>query len=603
MKLTRRDLLKFSALSGAAILSSGLQGCGGDSSKKSDDEGNQITYQFNHGIASGDPLAESVIIWTRVTPSAATDVTVQWQVATDRAFTQLVNQDQAVVTAERDYTVKVDVQGLNAGTNYYYRFMVGEGDQRVVSDLGQTKTLPAGNVSQVTMAVFSCSNYPAGFFNVYKEAALRNDLDVMVHLGDYLYEYAREENGAPAYASEDAHALNREVLPANELLSLTDYRERYAQYHTDADLQAAHAAAPFIVVWDDHEIANDAYKTGAENHDSATEGDFENRKMAAIQAYFEWLPLRPITPDASGKIYRQFEFGNLVNLIMLDTRIIGRDKQLDYADFIDGTTGELNASGFTQAVSSSERSLLGATQRAWLTDTMNQSTATWQVLGQQVLMTRMLLPAVTLTPSPENPTVSLTEYAAIATAAYTYQALLGLGVADTDADLNAAGMSDAQIAIVRDATQMAYLDSPKIPYNLDAWDGYAYDREVLLAAAFAGNKNLISLAGDTHNAWLGALTDQNGVRVGTEFATSSVSSPGIEEYLGIPDAASAREMEAGLPTLVTDLEYANLRERGYLVVTFTPTQASAEWLFVDTVKSKTYQIQTALTKHASVSAQ
>jgi alkaline phosphatase D len=584
MKISRRDLLKLGTYSSVIIASSGLHGCRLDAGD----------YRFEHGVASGDPLQDSVIIWTRVTTEQTGKLSVSWQVATDEDFVHLVNEDSTEVDAERDFTVKVDVQGLEPNRHYYYRFKAGS----ATSPTGRTKTLPSGTVSQVSLAVLSCSNYPAGYFNVYRELAHTEGLDAVVHLGDYIYEYGRTDaSGDPAYASEDAAALGREVEPATELLTLNDYRTRYAQYRSDPDLQAVHAKHPFIVVWDDHEIANDAYISGAENHDEATEGSFSERKQAAIQAYFEWLPLRPLNPDAEGRIYRSFAFGNLVNLMMLDTRIIGRDRQLSYTDYIDPTTGNFDAVAFTTDVSSDSRTLLGASQLAWVTDSMNFSTATWQVLGQQVLMMRMLLPAVTLTPDPTAPTVTLAEYSEIATAALTYQTLVANGVDGSDpAALLAAGMTTAQLEIINDPVRMAYLESPSIPYNLDAWDGYAYDRELILGNAKAGGKNLISLAGDTHNAWGGRLTDQAGDTVGIEFATTSVSSPGLEEYLNIPTSEAARATESGVTQLVSDLDYCNLRERGLLTVTFTTTEATAEWRFVDTIKSTGYAIETDLNK-------
>jgi len=601
MKLSRRELLKFGTYAaGSIFISSGLQGC--DLLDTDPDR----TYSFDHGVASGDPLLDSVIIWTRVTPSKSGNVTVSWEVSTDPEFFQLVNQDQAVVNQDRDYTVKVEVKGLDAGTKYYYRFIAGVNKTETISAVGQTKTLPSLDASQVKLAVFSCSNYPAGFFNVYAEAAKVENLDAVVHLGDYIYEYAREYDGEPAYASQDAATLEREVLPANELISLTDYRTRYAQYRSDEDLQSLHGTVPFITVWDDHEIANDTYIDGAENHDSTTEGNFEDRKAAAIQAYFEWLPLRPIVPDAAGNIYRQFEFGNLVNLLMLDTRVIGRDKQLDYADYIDSTTGDFDAVGFVTDVSDSNRTLLGAEQRDWLTTKLAESSATWQVLGQQVLMTKMLLPAVTLTPTPTNPTLSLAEYGFIATAAYKYQALLESGVPDDDAaltDTNTLGanaLTVDELAVVRDPVQMGYLSSPKIPYNLDAWDGYAYDREVILGTAKAYGKNLISLAGDTHNSWQGVLNDRYSDEVGTEFAVTSVTSPGLEEYLAIPNAEAARATEPSLVALIDDLKYCNIYERGFMLVTFTNSSAEAEWIYISDIKSKNYSVLTNLTTVKSI---
>jgi alkaline phosphatase D len=580
MKISRRDLLKLGTYSTILISSSGLHGC------RLDELDN---YCFEHGVASGDPLHNSVVIWTRVTPldSETEQVIVSWQVASDKHFKHLVNEDSAEVHVEQDFTLKVDVQDLAPNHVYYYRFRAGI----VYSPVGRTKTLPATGVEQVNLAILSCSNYPAGYFNVYREVANTVGLDAVVHLGDYIYEYGRtDEAGNPAYASEDAEALGRLVEPANELLTLSDYRTRYAQYRSDPDLQAAHARHPFIVVWDDHEIANDAYMSGAENHDEATEGSFRERKQAAIQAYFEWLPLRPLTPDAEGRIYRQFEFGNLVNLMMLDTRIIGRDRQLAYTDYIDPLNGTFDGAAFTQDVSSSDRTLLGASQLAWLTDKMNYSSATWQVLGQQVLMMRMLLPAVTLTPDPLTPTVTLAEYGEIATAAITYQTLVANGVDGSDpAALLAAGMTPQQLEIINDPERMAYLESPSIPYNLDAWDGYAYNREQILSMAKAGGKNLISLAGDTHNAWAGRLTDVAGETVGVEFATTSVSSPGLEAYLSLPNSEAARATETGITQLIEDLHYCNLRERGLMIVRFTPVEATAEWRFVDTIKQADYQ--------------
>ncbi|MET0090956.1 MAG: alkaline phosphatase D family protein [Candidatus Thiodiazotropha sp.] len=590
MTLTRRDLLKLGTYSTILVCSSGLHGCNNDDSSD---------HEFNYGIASGDPLQDSVILWTRITPNNADRVTVSWEIARDESFSDIVNQDYTVVDAERDFTVKVEVQGLAAGQTYYYRFQCGSNN----SPVGRTRTLPSQDVAQVSLAVISCSNYPAGYFNVYRELAAIDDLDAIVHLGDYIYEYGRtDDQGNPAYASEDAASLGRQVEPAHDLLTLSDYRTRYAQYRSDPDLQAAHARHPFIVVWDDHEVANDSYRDGAENHDEATQGAFSDRRQAAIQAYFEWLPLRPLTPDSAGRIYRQFQFGNLVNLMMLDTRLIGRDKQLDYADYINPSSGDFDAAAFTADVASPARTLLGETQRNWLIESMNYSTATWQVLGQQVLMMRMLLPAVTLTPDPTAPTVSLAEYGVIATAAITYQTLVAQGLDGTDpAALIAAGMTAEQIEIINDPQRMAYLESPFIPYNLDAWDGYAYDREFLLANAKAAQKNLISLAGDTHNAWGGRLTDANAEPVGFEFGAPSVSSPGLEEYLGLSSAGEARGLELGITQLVTDLDYCNINERGWLQVTLTPEAATARWYFVDTIKQRNYRIASELGRTLSLS--
>ena len=388
----RRSFIRGMALGAVALSGLGLAGCGG-----SDDADGA---SFDHGVASGDPLTDRVILWTRVNTSEA-DVAVTWEVASDAGFVAVVASGTESANASRDHTVKVDATDLQPAKAYWYRFKVGA----TTSPIGRTKTLPIGSVAQVRLAVFSCANYPTGYFNVYAEAAKRDDLDATVHLGDYLYEYARG-----GYASANAQALDRLVLPATEILTLADYRARHAQYKTDIDLQALHARAPMIAVWDDHEIANDTYRTGADNHQPATEGEFALRKAAAIQAYHEWMPTRVSVGE---RIYRSFDFGNLVSLHMLDTRLIGRDKQLDYANYFTATG--FDAAGFTAAVADPARQLMGAEQTTWLQQQLRASTATWQVLGQQVLMGRMNIPAPILAEANNPGTgVTVSRYAAIA---------------------------------------------------------------------------------------------------------------------------------------------------------------------------------------------
>lgn len=536
---SRRDFLRDAALGVVAIGTVHLAGCGSD---------NDPDLAFTHGVASGDPLADRVILWTRVTTDAAGSTELRWEVASDAGFATIVASGSASTDASRNHTVKVDATGLQPNTRYWYRFSAG--DHR--SPVGRTKTLPTGSVQQVRLAVFSCANYPTGYFNVYAEAAKRNDLDATVHLGDYLYEYARG-----GYASEDAAALGREVQPAGEILSLADYRRRHAQYKTDPDAQALHAAAPMIAVWDDHEIANDAWRNGAENHQPATEGDFAARRAAALQAYHEWMPTR-VGADAS-LIYRSFDFGNLVSLHMLDTRLVGRDEQLDYADYF--TPTGFDAAGFTAAVADPQRQLLGATQTAWLQQRLAASTATWQVLGQQVLMGRMNIPAPILQEATAPGTgVTVSQYAAIVAKAQTNPASLT-------------------------PTEQAILAQPSIPYNLDAWDGYAVAREAVLGTARQLDKNLVVLSGDTHNAWASDLLDINGNQVGVEFATSSVSSPGFEEYLPGEEPAT---LAASLTQLIGPLQYCDTARRGFMLLTATTAECRADWVYVDTIASRSY---------------
>ncbi|MGB1334764.1 MAG: alkaline phosphatase D family protein, partial [Luminiphilus sp.] len=310
MKLDRRQILKGLGL-GAGALS--VRSMAADSGSASG---------FTHGVASGDPLADRVIIWSRYVPAARSGRVdnVIWQVAYDRSFGDLAASGVTKTSAERDFTIKVDVTGLKPGRRFFYRFVVN--GQR--SDIGSTKTLPKGTVGQFRMGVASCSNYPQGYFHAYDDIA-KSDLDVVLHLGDYLYEYARGRYVNPI--AEDT--LGRAVTPVNEIVSLADYRERYAVYRSDRDLQAAHAAHPWICVWDDHELTNNTWKEGAENHNEG-EGDFDERIAIARKVYHEWMPIRTAAQTDQAPIYRAFEIGKLADLIMLDTRLHGRDEQFIY---------------------------------------------------------------------------------------------------------------------------------------------------------------------------------------------------------------------------------------------------------------------------------
>lgn len=482
----RRRFVRQLAWGAGAAAALPLAACGGG------DDGPAVSFQ--HGVAIGDPLADRMVLWTRVTPPAGRqdDIPVQWELASDAGFATLEARGDATAAAGKDFTVKVDATGLQPATAYYFRFRA----YAATSPVARTRTLPTGAVAQVKLAVFSCANYPAGYFNVYADAARRNDLDATVHLGDYIYEY-----GQGGYASANAGALGRLSQPAGEILSLADYRQRHAQYKSDPDLQALHAAAPMIAVWDDHEIANDTWSGGAENH-QANEGSFAARKAAAIQAYHEWMPTRTAAPE---RIYRSFAFGDLLALHMLDTRVIARDQQLDYANYL--KPGGFDAAGFTAAVGDPARQLMGTAQTQWLQQQMAASAATWQVLGQQVLMGRMNIPAPILQEATRPGSgVSVSQYAALAAKARAAPATLT-------------------------AAEQAILAQPSIPYNLDAWDGYQAARETVLGISRQLGKKLVVLAGDTHNAWANELQDMNGNAVGVEFATSSVSSPGFEEYL------------------------------------------------------------------------
>lgn len=318
---------------------------------------------FYHGVASGDPLDDRVIIWTRVTPVNDTLIPVRWKMATDTGFTHIVAQGSTTTDYTKDYTVKIDVSGLQPGVTYYYYFTALNRN----SLIGRTHTLPLSTVQHLRFAVASCSNYQMGYFNGYKRMAERRDLDAVIHLGDYIYEY-------PTYGYGYTTAVNRKHQPDNEIITLDDYRIRHSFYKLDQDLRAAHQQHPFITIWDDHEIANNTYETGAANHDPATEGDFETRKQSAIRAYLEWMPIRHPAFVHDAKIYRKFSYGQLADLLLLDTRVEDRDKQAANAN--------------DPLLQDSSRRLIGDTQRTWLLNNLQQSTATWKIIGNQIMFSQ-----------------------------------------------------------------------------------------------------------------------------------------------------------------------------------------------------------------------
>ncbi|WP_373882683.1 alkaline phosphatase [Acinetobacter pittii] len=563
-KISRRELIQKSLFGfGALSLPVAFTGC----NDGSDEEGSETQADFLHGVASGDPLQDRVILWTRLTPvDLNARLRVTWEIATDDQFKQNLKTGTVQTTKTDDFTVKVDATGLQAGTTYYYRFRFGS----KVSPVGQTKTLPI-TTNKVSFAVCSCSNYPAGYFYVYREMAKQN-VDVVIHLGDYIYEY-----GADGYATEDAAKLGR-TLPSDnnkEIIKLDDYRKRYALYRQDKDLQAAHQRHPFIVIWDDHELANDTWREGAENHQS-NEGPFLERKLAALQAYFEWMPIRPVSNTDHLNIYRQFDFGSLVQLTMLDTRIIARDKQLEYKDYM--IASGLDAQKFQADLTDPKRTLMGYTQRDWLVDKLQQSTATWNVVGQQVLMSKMWIPAELLA-SLGQITSGGTSSDTLAkmTAQITELVTLKLRLEQGDPTLT-----------IQEKARVTTL----VPYNLDAWDGYYAEREFFYTKLAEFNKKIIVLAGDTHNAWTSYLYSQKGEYVGVELATSSVSSPGLEKYLSIP-LAQLQQFEFAFTTLIDELAYCNLNQRGYLMVTLDDKQVLSDWIFVDSIKNAEYKVDSS----------
>ena len=548
---TRRNFIQKTLLaSGGIILAPNFISC-----KKDDDlvaselDTNLLTIKnFHEGVASFDPSSSSVILWTRY---ATANAEIVWELATDASFTSILRSGKITTEASRDNTLAIEVTELEEHLKLYYRF--ASPIDSAISVVGETITLPE-KASSIKLAVCSCSNYQAGLFNSYNAMA-KSDADIIIHLGDYFYEY---EAGGYGSTAENAF-LNRQHEPVGEIITLEDYRTRYKQYRSDIDLQLAHQKKPFICIWDDHEIANDTYKDGAENHDDATEGSFELRKQNALQSYSEFLPFSRVNKENNSIIYRSINIGNLVHMMMLDTRLIGRDKQLNISNYFTATG--LNTEALESDLNATTRTILGSTQKEWLLSELAGSSSKWQVLGQQVLMGQMYIPIAMLTAfGADNFGEILTELVTIKTR-----------MENDDPTLSA----EEKAKVLN-----------TIPYNLDAWDGYPGDREEIYQAL--NGKKIITFAGDTHNAWNNTLYDQNGTEVGVELATSSVSSPGFETYLGTTDAAFISGFEQALTTLIDGLNYFDASRRGYMMTTFNQTSVSSEWIYVDTILSSSY---------------
>lgn len=492
---------------------------------------------FTHNVASGEPSANSVLLWTRYVAEAETALT--WQVSESEDFTRPIAEGSVTASPARDWCAKGVATGLAADRWYFFRFVAPDG---AASPTGRTRTLPQGPSARFRMAVFSCSNFGFGWFNAYGHAAEANDADLAVHLGDYIYEY-----GADNYPAPGQGVAERVLSPATEIVALTDYRLRYATYRADPDCQRLHQVLPMIAVWDDHESANDSYKDGAQNHQSETEGEWAVRKAAAKQAYREWMPV-------SDDPYAAYQVGDLATLFRLDTRLEGREKQLDLAAVLRGKTDPQAVDAALTAFRDSEwaapdRQLLGAAQEGWLAKALADSAAQgthWQVLVQQVLVGNLKTPA-------------------------SLAAQLGAGMPDFIRQRLAAAIAASGVGL---------------PSNMDAWDGYPAARERMFKAALHANANLLVLAGDTHNGWAFELA-HDGAKVGVELGVCSVSSPGFESYLSF---IKPETLASALVAENEQLVWADTAQRGYMVVELTPARAVTEYRFSTGVKQRSARL-------------
>ena len=511
-----------------------------------------VLKNFDSGVASFDPTDSDVIIWTRYTSNRA-QVQIQWQMSLEENFESILRVGDVITDASRDYTISIKVEKLDDNQKIYYRFI--ELLSQDVSITGETLTFPTLDISELKLGVTSCANYELGYFNVYQKMAI-SDIDLVVHLGDYIY-----ENGT----SNLGKILSRSHNPSTELLGLEDYRTRYKQYRSDESLKLLHQKKPFICVWDDHEISNDAYKDGAGGHQT-NEGPFQSRKQIALQVYSEYLPF---SNASESKIYRSFKFGNLVQLTLLDTRLIGREKQLDYSTYFD-SQNNFDASSFQEDLSDSNRTMLGTTQKDWLLNEINSSSAEWLFIGQQVLMGKMYFPAELVM---QLNTLSI-EFSTNGEISSETLNIFQLQIIELVVLKNRLNFNDPTLSVAEKLRITSML-----PYNLDAWDGYPFERELILNALEA--KKTIVLSGDSHNAWHNKITKNGGSIAINEFATAAVTSSGFETL--VTDSSQLNSFQIATTFLVDGLQYFDAKEKGFININIRVGAATSEWVSVASI--------------------
>jgi len=532
--LTRRGLLGLGA--GASLAACSRPSVNGRNDSQA------FTGQFAHGVASGDPATDSVILWTRITPDQTGPVDIIWEMGTEPGFETPLHTGQVTTSSVRDYTAKIEARGLLPNTVYYYRFRLGE----TISPTGRTKTLADNDVSNLHFAIVSCSNWQHGYFNTYDaiaERASANPYDALIHLGDYYYEYG---------ASEEPAISDRVHEPAHEIVDLSDYRLRHAQYRSDAALQSVTAQMPLIAVWDDHESSNDSWKHGAENH-QPSEGDWDARRQAALRAYYEWMPIRePIAGRVREAIYRNFDFGNLASLTCVETRLTARAEPF----IIENHIAEIDVPGGAEKFKAEKlydpsREMFGQDQQDFIVETLKNSKEDgkpWRLLANQVIMGRLLTP-------------DFTPY-------ITEEVMTRVEGFWPD---------------VRDFVTLSKYNMPVYP---DSWDGYPVARETFYEALdAAGVNDMLVLTGDAHEFWVNELTSETGTKIGMELVTSSVSSNTLTAYMG--DATAEHNLL--LTKENPDARYYNAIDNGFIDLTLTEKSAKVRMIAVNTVASRDYE--------------
>lgn len=500
---------------------------------------------FRHGVASGDPDATSVVLWTRV--SANAPLAVDWELAADPQFARIIQRGTVQTGPERDFTVKVLAEGLAPGGRYYYRFRA----RGMTSAVGRTRTLPVGKLDRLGIALASCSNYAFGFFNAYDAIARDPAVEFVLHTGDYIYEYA-----ADGWGGDVAKKLGRVHQPANEIVSLSDYRTRHAQYKTDAGSQAMLAAKPLLACWDDHESANNPWVGGAQNHQPDKEGDWAARREASIQAYFEWMPVRePGAGRSRMQFWRTYVFGDLATLSTLETRHTARAEQIDYLPYSKTIASHADARAMERdAIGAPGRTMLASELEADLGAAWTRSKELgqpWRLIGNPMPIARTRVPDV-----------------------------VALGLIPDPAK-QAKPSDDARI--------LAWKGKWNLPFYPDTWDGYEWARERLYSQARgAGVNDLVFLTGDSHSFWANQLADAAGRSTGIELGTAGITSPG--DFIGSGfDPVTAAKLDRALEEHNPEVVWTDNLHQGYVRLVLGRNGGQADFVAVDTVLSRRYR--------------
>ena len=537
-KITRRQVLK---LASSIIL---LPIACSHITNKNDDKPTSNKY-FHHGVASGDPDQNSVVIWTRIS-GINKPVQVNWQLATDTNFNNVIKKGSLKTDARRDYTVKIVVDKLPSGEEFFYKFDVKDKS----SVIGRTQTLPEGHIDKLVLALATCANYPFGYFNAYDAIAKDESIDVVVHLGDYIYEY-----GVDGFGGDVGKRINRNHLPSHEIITLDDYRQRHAQYKTDPGSLAMHARHPLIVMWDDHETANNPWMGGASNHQD-DEGNWQARRKASLQAYYEWLPVRDPAHEIDRQNYwRHYKFGDLASLITLESRHSGRSEQISLDKNLPNIHNKQQAQDFMRdTVGAQNRNMLSKDMEAFLSEELKESIDVgrgWRIIGNPSVM------AKTVSPNLQDPRLDKLR-----------EKLTGKRKSKID--------------------KLALLGELGLPEDLDMWDGYPAARERFYQIANkAGASDLLVVSGDSHSFWANELYDNSNKSMGVELGATGISSQrSIMEALGEDIMLRYDELNSAQNK---EIKWTDGRHRGFIRLEIDHHGGHADFITVSNVESPDYE--------------